>query len=75
MTPHARPSITAVVPTYNRGPLIARALESILGQTLPPDEVVVVDDGSTDDTAERMRAYEDRVRYVRQPNAGGSAAR
>jgi glycosyltransferase involved in cell wall biosynthesis len=75
MTSAGRPPITAVVPTYNRGPLIARALESILGQTRPPDEVVVVDDGSTDDTPERIQAYAGRVRYVRQPNAGGSAAR
>ena len=75
MTSAGRPPITAVVPTYNRGPLIARALESILGQTRTPDEVVVVDDGSTDDTQERIQAYAGRVRYVRQPNAGGSAAR
>lgn len=71
----APPRITAVVPTYNRGPLIARAIESMLGQTRPPDEIVIVDDGSSDDTAERLQVYGERIRYVRQDNAGGSAAR
>ncbi len=71
----APPRITAVVPTYNRGPLVARAVQSMLAQTRPPDEIVVVDDGSTDDTLERLRPYLDHIRYVRQANAGGSAAR
>jgi glycosyltransferase involved in cell wall biosynthesis len=73
--PRGTPRVSAVIPTYNRGPLIARAIESVLGQTRPPDEIVVVDDGSADDTAERVRPYLDRIRYVRQANAGSSAAR
>lgn len=73
--PSGAPLVSAVIPTYNRGPLIGRAIESVLAQSRPPDEVVVVDDGSTDDTPERMRPYLDRVRYVRQDNGGSSAAR
>lgn len=67
--------ISAVIPTYNRGPLVARAVESVLAQSSPPDEIVVVDDGSTDDTEELLRPFLDRIRYVRQRNAGGSEAR
>ncbi len=67
--------MSAVIPTYNRGPLIARAVESVLAQSHRPDEIIVVDDGSVDDTALRIAPYLDRVRYVRQDNAGSSAAR
>ena len=73
--PSGEPLISAVIPTYNRGPLIARAIESVLEQTRPPDEIVVVDDGSADDTPQRVRPYLDRIRYVPQDNAGSSAAR
>ena len=68
-------TISAVIPAYNRGALIGRAIESVLAQSRPPEEIIVVDDGSTDDTAERVRAFGDRVRYVFQPNGGGAAAR
>lgn len=69
------PLISAVIPTYDRAPLIARAIESALDQSRPPDEIVVVDDGSRDGTAAAVAPYLDRVRYVRQDNAGSSAAR
>lgn len=61
---------TVIVPTYNRGPLLVETLESLLGQTVIPDEIIVVDDGSPDDTAARMAAYEGRVRFVRKENSG-----
>lgn len=61
---------TVIVPTFNRGPLLIETLESILAQTLAPDEIIVVDDGSPDDTAERMAAYAGRVRYIRKENSG-----
>src|SRR5208337_4579078 len=68
-------SVSVVIPTYNRGELLIETIESILAQTAKPGEVIVVDDGSTDDTQERLARYADRVRYVRQPNQGVAAAR
>lgn len=70
------PSISVVIPAYNREHMIARAIESVLAQTHPPAEVVVVDDGSTDNTAEVVGRYEDRgVRCIRKDNGGASSAR
>lgn len=71
--------VTVVIPAYNRAHLIGRAIRSALDQTLPPDEVVVVDDGSVDGTAavvEGLRRADRRVRLVVSTrNAGVSAAR
>lgn len=67
--------ISVVIPTYNYGRFVAEAIESALGQTCSPLEVIVVDDGSTDDTETVVRAFGDRVRYIRQENAGVCAAR
>lgn len=69
------PAVSAIIPTYNRASLLVEAVESALTQRRPPDEILVIDDGSRDDTAARMAAYGERVRYVRQANAGPSAAR
>lgn len=68
-------SIGVVIPTYNAARVIAEALESALRQEVPPDQVIVVDDGSTDETAQVVRQFGDRVEYVLQPNRGPSAAR
>ena len=67
--------ISVVIPTYNRGSLIRRAVESALRQTRPAFEVIVVDDGSTDDTQEQLAAFGNAIRYIRQTNAGASRAR
>jgi glycosyltransferase involved in cell wall biosynthesis len=67
--------ITAVIPTFNRGQLVQRAIESALNQTFRASQIVVVDDGSTDDTAEVCRKYSGSIEYVRQPNSGVSKAR
>jgi glycosyltransferase involved in cell wall biosynthesis len=69
------PTVSAIIPTYNRAALLVEAVESALAQHRPPDEILVIDDGSRDDTAARMAAYGERVRYVPQANAGPSAAR
>jgi glycosyltransferase involved in cell wall biosynthesis len=64
-----------VIPTYNREHEVVEAIESALGQSLPPAEVIVVDDGSTDGTRERLVPLLDRIVYIRQENQGVSAAR
>jgi glycosyltransferase involved in cell wall biosynthesis len=69
------PSVSVVIPTYNRGDAVGEAIESALGQTLAPAEVIVVDDGSRDGTRERLAPYMDRIAYIRQENQGVSAAR
>lgn len=68
-------TVTVVVPTYNRAGWLPATVASVLQQTRPPDEVLVVDDGSTDDTEAVCRAFPPPVRYLRQRNAGVSAAR
>jgi len=66
---------SVIIPTFNRADCIGRTLDSVLGQSLTPDEIIVVDDGSTDDTHALVADYGERIRYVRQANAGVSAAR
>jgi glycosyltransferase involved in cell wall biosynthesis len=68
-------SVTVIVPTYNSGSLVCQAVESAMAQTVSPEAVIVIDDGSTDDTAERLARFGSRVRCIRQPNRGVSAAR
>ncbi|MCH7549008.1 MAG: glycosyltransferase family 2 protein [Candidatus Krumholzibacteriota bacterium] len=68
-------SVTALLPTHNRSVLLRRALASVCNQTSPPDEIIVVDDGSTDDTGEWLPREYPRVRYIRQEQRGVSAAR
>lgn len=63
-----------IVPTFNHAPSLGRAIASALGQTAPT-EVVVVDDGSTDATAEVLDTYGGHIRVMRQPHAGVSEAR
>lgn len=67
--------ISVVIPTYNRARYVAGAVESVRRQELRAAEIIVVDDGSTDDTEAVCRAFEGEVRYIRQANAGVSAAR
>src|SRR5215813_13537595 len=71
-----RPTVSAVIPVYNGAEFIAAAIESILAQTLPVNEIVVVDDGSTDGTSAVVARYASLgVRCVRQENHGLSGAR
>jgi len=69
------PRVSVIIPTYNRSKLLRVALESALAQTYPNIEVIVVDDGSTDDTAEVMAQYAGRVTYIKQANQDAAAAR
>jgi hypothetical protein len=67
--------VSVIIPTYNRPELLRVAVESVLAQTYPAVEIIVVDDGSTDDTTSMMAQYAGRVTYIRQANEGVEAAR
>ncbi len=69
------PDVSVVIPAFNAARTINAALESVFAQTYQRFEVIVVDDGSADATAERVAAWGDRVVYVRQPNGGPGRAR
>jgi len=68
-------AVSVVVPAFNVEGLVTRAIDSLLAQVLPPSEIIVVDDGSTDGTPQAVQAYGDRVRYIHQENSGPSVAR
>jgi GT2 family glycosyltransferase len=67
-------TVSAIVPTFNRAHLIAECLESLLRQTRPLAEIIVVNDGSTDKTLEVLQGYAGRVQVINQNNAGKAAA-
>ena len=67
--------VSVVIPAYNYGRFVTEAVECALNQTWRPLEVIVVDDGSTDDTRQRLTPFLDRIRYFYQDNKGLSAAR
>ena len=70
------PSVSVVIPAYNSAATIGRAVSSALTQGLPPKEVIVVDDGSSDDLANALSSFGDRLRVIRHlTNKGASAAR
>jgi glycosyltransferase involved in cell wall biosynthesis len=68
-------AISVVIPAYRAAAVITPTLESVLAQTHPPAEIIVVDDGSPDDTAEVVAQFAPHVRCIRKPNGGVSAAR
>ena len=70
-----RALVSVVIPTYNYGQYVCDAVRSALGQTYRNLEVIVVDDGSTDETRQRLEPYGERIRYIYQNNRGLSAAR
>jgi glycosyltransferase involved in cell wall biosynthesis len=67
--------VSAIIPVFNRRGLLPRAINSALAQTVPVDEIIVVDDGSTDGSAEVAARYGNRVRVVQQANSGVAGAR
>jgi glycosyltransferase involved in cell wall biosynthesis len=66
---------SVVIPTYNRAKLIGSAINSVLEQSKQPAEIIVVDDGSTDDTTSVVKSFGDAVRYLPQRNSGSARAR
>jgi glycosyltransferase involved in cell wall biosynthesis len=70
-----QPLVTAILPVFNREASIARAIESVLGQTYGNVELIVVDDGSTDGTADILARYSERATILAQSNGGAYKAR
>lgn len=68
-------SVSVVIPCYNYGIYLADAINSCLSQTLKPSEIIVVNDGSTDNTAEIAKSFGDKIKYIYQENKGLSSAR
>ena len=69
------PLVSVILPVYNRAGWVARAVESVLAQTHRPVELLVVDDGSTDDTRRVIEGFGSRLRLLEQSHAGAEAAR
>ncbi len=67
--------ISVIIPTYNRERFVVKAIESVLRQSFTDLEVIVIDDGSTDDTRKRLDAYGTKINYLFQANSGVSSAR
>jgi glycosyltransferase involved in cell wall biosynthesis len=70
-----RHTISVIIPVYNAGRFLAQAIESVLDQTLRPDQVIVVDDGSTDNSVAVAQRYRRHIHLEQQPNAGSAHAR
>jgi hypothetical protein len=70
-----KPRFSVIIPAFNAAATLARAVESVRAQSWPAHEIIVVDDGSTDETAGAARQFGDAVHLIRQPNSGVSVAR
>ena len=61
------PTVSVIIPTYNRANLVAKAIKSVLNQTYKDFEIIIVDDGSTDNTGEIIRGFKDkRIKYIKE---------
>jgi len=69
------PKVSVIIPTYNRGKYIKEAVDSVLSQAFQDFEIIVIDDGSTDNTREVLSLYSDKIEYIYQENKGISCAR
>lgn len=72
---HKTLSASVVIPVYNGCKFVARAIQSVLAQTRPADEIIVIDDGSTDNTVDIVHTFGSKVRLITQSNSGVSVAR
>lgn len=72
---NAEPTVGVIIPAYNCDRYISQAIDSVLQQKGCQFEIIVIDDGSTDSTAEVLKQYGDRIRYIKQKNQGVAAAR
>ena len=70
-----KPLISIIIPTYNDAPFLARCLDSVFAQTINDFEVIVVNDGSTDNTLDILQSYHDRITVIDQANQGRNPAR
>jgi len=69
------PLVSIIIPAYNKSQLTVKTVESVLNQTYQPIEIIVVDDGSKDDTREQLSRYADKIQYVYKENGGACSAR
>ncbi len=69
------PTVSVIIPTYNRKDFVTNAIDSVLKQTFSPAEIIVIDDGSTDGTGHVLKKYGSGIRYIYQENKGVSSAR
>ena len=67
-------NVTIIIPTCNRAHFLGETLDSVLGQTVPPTQVIVVNDGSTDSTPDLLRRYGERIEVIEQENSGRARA-
>lgn len=68
-------SVSVIIPTYNRAELVQKTIDSALSQSYTDREIIVIDDGSTDDTEQQLQRYGEEIAYIRQDNRGLNAAR
>src|ERR1700685_3541854 len=71
----SKPTVSVVIPTYNRADFVCKAIKNVFQQTFKDLELVIVDDGSTDNTLEKLAAFGNKIRVISQANAGPAAAR
>lgn len=69
------PTVSVIIPVHNAEQFLAEAIESVLAQSVPPQQVIVVDDGSTDQSVQVARRYDNYIQLVQKANAGSAAAR
>ncbi len=75
MCKRATPEVSVIIPTYNRAEFVGAAIASVLAQSYTGYEILVIDDGSTDNTPQVLARFGDKIRIIRQPNGGVARAR